>query len=68
MRRQRERLTAQPRVVIFRPDVLDLDPLPAQRGQNQPLPEEITAVVREPVACHVIVVSAFGVSGESTCV
>lgn len=63
----KRRLTAEPRVVIFGPDAFYFDTLPAQRGQNQPLSEEIAAVVVEPVACHVIVVSAW-LQWKSTCV
>ena len=50
-------LTAKPRVVVLGSYVLYPDPFPADRGQHQPLPEEVAAVVGEPVACHVVVVS-----------
>lgn len=49
-------LTAQPRLVVSRPDVLYLHALPAERGQHEPLAEEVAALVVESVAGHVVVV------------
>lgn len=41
------KLTPKPRVVIFGSDIPYFDPFPTQRGQHQPLPQEITAFVAE---------------------
>lgn len=61
------RLTPQPRAVVGGPNALDPDPLPAEGGQNQPLPEEPATLVDEPVACHSVVVADCR-RWKSTCV
>lgn len=62
-------LTAEPRLVIFGSDVPDLQPLPADCGQNQPLSEEVAAVVNQSVTGHVVVVVVCASrQGTSTCV
>ena len=60
-------LTPQPRVVVSGADAFYSDPLPAERGQHQPLSEEIASFVLESVACHVFW-SQKHVRGVSTCV